>query len=159
MCLDPRMWDDLSLGRKNLFWRTLSPASSGPGKSVWPPLLPLLRQLSEPPIFPTDPLGRQSKGKLPSLGILALALLALLNGWFGIYTPSNMHIHIHTHTLPHTHRFEDIHISKFLKCHVSEIQFIFFFICPMFKKYSRIANIRYYISGTAKNWNTRNPII
>ena len=204
MCLDPWMWDDLSLGRKNLIWRTLFPASSGLGKPLWPPSLPLLRQWSEPPISPVDPLGGQNKGKLPSLGVLAkapqnlaltslwpsfkvlsnmmleefiwlnnishrtdlaishtLALSALLNGWFEIYTPSNMHIHIHTHTLPHTHRFEDIHRSKFLKCHVSKIQFMFFLICPMFKKYSRKANknIRYYISGTAKNGNTRNPFI
>ena len=151
------MWDDPSLGRKNLIWRTLFPASSGLGKPLWPPSLPLLRQWSEPPISPMDPLGGQNKGKLPSLGVLAkapqnlaltsllpsfkvlpnmmlevliwlnnishrtnlavsqtLALLALLNGWFGIYTPSNMHIHIHTHTLPHTHRFEDE--GKFNSC-------------------------------------------
>lgn len=177
------MWDDLSLGRKNLIWRTLFPASSGLAKSVWPPSLPLLRQWSEPPISPMDPLGGQNKGKLPSLGVLAkapqnlaltsllpsfkvlpnmmlevliwlnnishrtnlavsqtLALLALLNGWFGIYTPSNMHIHIytHTHTTPHTQ------IWGWRK-----IQFMFFLFCPMFKKYSRKANknIQYYISG------------
>ena len=92
MCLDPWMWDDLSLGRKNLIWRTLFPASSGLGKPLWPPSLPLLRQWSEPPISPVDPLGGQNKGKLPSLGVLAKAPqnLALTSLWPSFKVLSNM---------------------------------------------------------------------
>lgn len=51
-----------------------------------------------------------------------LALLALLNGWFGIYTPSNMRVHTYTHTTPHTQ------IWGWRK-----IQFMFFLFCPMFE--------------------------